>query len=134
VLASGRFISALLLLGFDAGRGLSQSHVSSPSAATVRADLGDLFQVFLGRSLTAAELDQVAREFMTVFEGRLGETLDFNMRAIGIVKTKGNTPVGLLMRHFFVTRTYFSPKQRGRASASWPSRTRSAWWIRKLSI
>jgi hypothetical protein len=95
-------------------KGCGSGDTAMPGAATVRSELREFFHVFLRRPLTADELGQVTREFLAVVDRRCPTgMLEWNMRMIGVIKAKPDTPQALLFRHQLVARTYFWPPQRG---------------------
>jgi hypothetical protein len=96
-----------------------EAYGQTRSTDAVRSEIGDFFKVYLGRSLSADELKRVTREFLALFdnantcESRCVSALARDKTNLVTLKNKRGQPEDLIVRHFYIAASYFSPKQRG---------------------
>lgn len=94
------------------GVGQLEAYGQTRSTEAVRAELANFFEVYLGRKLSQNELDQVTKEFIPLFgsntcEAKCVQALDIHKSRLAIFKTKRGQPEEMLMRHTYVSLSYY---------------------------
>ncbi|MGV6876694.1 hypothetical protein ACUSIJ_29010 [Pseudochelatococcus sp. B33] len=113
---------SLRLLAKQAAIALTAALVALPAFAqtdAVKQELGAFFNVYLGRSLSQAELDRVTGEFQASFGD--AQTCDAACRKalanLGFSRStlaqSPGSPEALMIRHAHIAATWFDPRDRG---------------------